>query len=128
MICITGAGETVGTEVVKQLELANVPFRVAYFSQEKMEAALAKGMDAVIIDYNYPDTLHAAFQGCEKLFIFGPNALNQTELELNAIAAAKAVGSQHIVKPSVMGAEAEDSSLTLVHRPVEKVIKASGIE
>ena len=128
MICITGAGGTVGKEVVKQLELAKVPFRVAYFSKEKMEAALAKGMDAVIIDYNHPDTLRGAFQGCEKLFLLGPNALNQTQLELNAVEAAKAVGIKYIVKQSVMGSEAKDFSLALVHRPVEKAIEASGIE
>ena len=128
MICITGAGGTVGKEVVKQLELAKIPFRVAYFSKEKMEAALAKGMDAVTIDYNRPDTLREAFQGCEKLFLLGPNALNQTQLELNAVKAAKAVGIKYIVKQSVMGSEAKDFSLALVHRPVEKAIEASGIE
>ena len=128
MICITGAGGTVGKELVKQLELAKVPFRVAYFSKEKMEAALAKGMDAVTIDYNRPDTLREAFQGCEKLFLLGPNALNQTQLELNAVEAAKAVGIKYIVKQSVMGSEAKDFSLALVHRPVEKAIEASGIE
>ena len=128
MICITGAGGTVGKEVVKQLELAKVPFRVAYFSKEKMEAALAKGMDAVTIDYNRPDTLREAFQGCEKLFLLGPNALNQTQLELNAVEAAKAVGIKYIVKQSVMGSEAKDFSLALVHRPVEKAIEASGLE
>ena len=127
MICITGAGGTVGSEVVKQLELAKVPFRVAYFSKEKVDAALAKGMDAVIIDYNRTDTLRAAFQGCDKLFLLGPNALNQTQLELNAVEAAKAVGVQYIMKQSVMGAEAEAFSLALVHRPVEEAIESSGM-
>ena len=127
MICVTGAGGTVGREVVKQLELAKVPFRVAYFSKDKADAALAKGIDAVIIDYNRPDTLRAAFQGCDKLFLLGPNALNQTQLELNAVEAAKAVGVQYIVKQSVMGAEAEDFSLALIHRPVEQAIESSGM-
>ena len=127
MICITGAGGTVGSEVVKQLELAKVPFRVAYFSKEKVDAALAKGMEAVIIDYNRPETLRAAFQGCDKLFLLGPNALNQTQLELNAVEAAKAVGVRYIVKQSVMGAEGEAFSLALIHRPVEKAIESSGM-
>ncbi len=127
MICITGAGGTVGSEVVKQLELVKVPFRAAYFSKEKVEAARAKGIEAVIIDYNRPETLRAAFQGCDKLFLLGPNALNQTQLELNAVEAAKAVGVRHIVKQSVMGAEEEAFSLALVHRPVEKAIESSGM-
>ena len=35
MICVTGAGGTVGREVIKQLESAEAPFRAAYFSNEK---------------------------------------------------------------------------------------------
>jgi hypothetical protein len=54
MICVTGAGGTVGREVVTQLESAKAPFRAAYFSNEKAEAARARGMDAVILDYNRP--------------------------------------------------------------------------
>ena len=127
MICITGAGGTVGSEVVKQLELAKVPFRVAYFSKEKVEAALEKGMEAVIIDYNHPETLRTAFHGCDKLFLLGPNVHNQTQLELNAVEAAKEVGVQYIVKQSVMGAEEGSYSLALVHRPVEKAIESSGM-
>ncbi len=51
MICVTGAGGTVGSGVIKQLESAKAPFRAAYFSNEKTEAARARGIDAVIIDY-----------------------------------------------------------------------------
>ena len=127
MICVTGAGGTVGSELSQQLESANVPFRAAYFSKEKAEAALSRGIDAVIIDYNRPEILGAAFQGCDKLFLLGPNALNQTQLELNAVEVANAVGVRQIVKQSVLGAEDEAFSLALVHRPVEKAIESSGM-
>lgn len=127
MICVTGAGGTVGSEVVKEIESANVSFRAAYFSKKKAKAALEKRIDAVIIDYNRPEMLREAFQGCDKLFLLGPNALNQTQLELNAVKAAKAAGVQHIVKHSVMGADEEAFSLALVHRPVEKAIESSGM-
>ena len=127
MICVTGAGGTVGSELSQQLESANVPFRAAYFSKEKAEAARSRGIDAVIIDYNRPEILGAAFQGCDQLFLLGPNALNQTQLELNAVEAAKAVGVRKIVKQSVLGAEDEAFSLALVHRPVEKAIESSGM-
>ena len=127
MICVTGAGGTVGSELIKQLESANAPFRAAYFSKEKSEAARAREIDAVIIDYNHPEILRAAFQGCDKLFLLGPNALNQTQLELNAVEAAKAVGLRHVVKQSVMGAAEEEYSLAKIHRPVEKAIESSGM-
>ena len=81
MICVTGAGGTVSSDLIKQLESANAPFRAAHFSNAKAEAARARGIDAVIIDYDRPEMLRAAFQGCDKLFLLGPNAPNQSELE-----------------------------------------------
>ena len=104
-----------------------IPFRAAYFSERAAEIARARGIEAVTIDYNHPATLRAAFQGCDTLFLLGPNALNQTELELNAVDAARAAGVRHIVKQSVMGAAEEAYSLANIHRPVEKAIERSGM-
>ena len=97
MICVTGPGGTVGSEVITQLESAKVPFRAAYFSTEKAEAARARGIDTVVIGYTRPETLRAAFQGCAELFLLGPNVLNQTRCELNAVEAAQAAGVRHVV-------------------------------
>lgn len=127
MILVTGSGGTVGGEVIKQLGSAKALFRAAYFSKEKAEAALARGIDAVIIDYNRPETLRAAFQGKDKLFLVAPSAPNQTQLELNAVEAAKVVGVRHIVKLSVWGADDEAFVFAKIHRPVEKAIESSGI-
>ena len=126
MICVTGAGGTVSSEVIRQLD-QKVSFRAAYFSNQAAETARARGIDAVVIDYNQPSTLRAAFQGCDRLFLLGPNALNQIELELHAVEAAKTAGVRHIVKQSVMGAAEESYSLANIHRPVEKAIERSGL-
>jgi uncharacterized protein YbjT (DUF2867 family) len=127
MICITGAGGTVGSEVLKQLESKDSRFRAAYFSKGKADRARAIGIDAVVIDYNRTDTLEEAFEGCDRLFLLGPNDVDQTGLELNAVEAAKASGIRHIVKQSVMGAEEDSYSLAKVHRPVERAIESSGL-
>ncbi len=127
MILVTGAGGTVGSEVSKQLESAKAPLRVAYSSKAKTDAARARGIDAVSIDYNRPETLRAAFQGSDKLFLLAPSAPNQTQLELNAVEAAKAAGVRHIVKLSVWGADEEAFAFARVHRPVERAIESSGI-
>jgi uncharacterized protein YbjT (DUF2867 family) len=127
MIVVTGAGGTLGSELTRQLETENARFRAAFFSQEKVDAACAKGIDAVTVDYNRPETLRAAFQDCDKLFLLGPNVPNQTQLELNVVEAAKAVGVKHIVKLSVLGAPEEAFDLAKVHRPVERAIESSGI-
>jgi len=127
MIGVTGANGTLSREVIAQLRAANIPFRAMYVSSRAAEAARAMGIDAVTSDYNHPETLRAAFAGCDKLFLLGPNALNQIELEWNGIEAAKAVGVRHIVKQSVMGADDEAFSLAQIHRPIERALAASGL-
>jgi uncharacterized protein YbjT (DUF2867 family) len=127
MICVTGARGTVGREVVRQLEAAGAPFRVACFSPTSEAAARARGLDVVSIDYSRPETLRAGFDGCDVVFLLGPNLLDQTALEIAAVDAAKAAGVKRIVKQSVMGAANDDYSLAHVHRPVERALESSGL-
>lgn len=127
MICITGAGGTLGCEIIRQLILEKTPFRGAFFSEDKANAARRKGIEAVTIDYNRPETLQDGFKDCEKLFLLGPNVPNQTALEMTAVEAAKAAKISCIVKQSVMGSADKSFSLAKVHRPVEEAIESSGI-
>jgi uncharacterized protein YbjT (DUF2867 family) len=124
MILVTGAGGTVGSEVVNQLQANGAAFRAAYHSQSKADAARAKGIDAVLIDYNQPQTLEAAFQGIEKLFLLSSSNAQQ---EIQAVDAAKRAGVKHIVKLSVIGAQEEAFSFAQWHRSAEKAIEASGL-
>jgi uncharacterized protein YbjT (DUF2867 family) len=127
MICITAAGGTLGREVVALLQATRAPFRASYHSGASAAAARARGIDAVVSDYAKPDTLRAAFLGCDTLLLVGPNLSEQTDLELAAFDAAIGAGVGRIVKQSVMGAEEEAFSLAKVHRPVERAIEASGL-
>lgn len=127
MILVTGAGGTVGSELVNQLEAANASFRAGYFSNEKADAARARGMDAAVIDYSRPGSLDAALQDCDRLFLLGPNVPNQVALETNVVTAANGAGVRHIVKQSVFRADEEAYTLGRVHRSVEKAIESSGI-
>jgi uncharacterized protein YbjT (DUF2867 family) len=128
MICITGASGTLGSEVVAQLESAGVPFRAAHYTTKGAQAARARGREVVVIDYARPATLQSALQGCDTLFLLGPNVPEQTRLELNAVHAARAAGVRHIVKQSVLGAGEERYSLARIHRPVEVAIEDSGLD
>ena len=47
MICVTGAGGTVGSEVVNQLTAAEASFRTTHSSEAKVGAARDRGSDAV---------------------------------------------------------------------------------
>lgn len=127
MICITGPGGTVGSELVRQLAAAKTPFRAAHHSEAKADAARADGVEVALIEYAQPDTLRAAFRGCDRLFLLGPGAPHQTQLELNAVAAAKDARVRHIVKLSVLGADEGAFAIAKIHRPVERAIEASGL-
>jgi uncharacterized protein YbjT (DUF2867 family) len=127
MICVTGASGTLGSVLVQTLRTNGVPLRAAYTSAARAEEARREGIDAVVADYRRPDTLRAAFSGCDELFLLGPNTPDQTELEIAAIDAAREAGVRHVVKQSVMGAEHDDYSLAHVHRPAERALEASGL-
>ena len=55
MICVTGASGTLSSEVIRQLERQEIPFRGAFFSERAAESARARGIEAVTIDYNHPE-------------------------------------------------------------------------
>jgi uncharacterized protein YbjT (DUF2867 family) len=80
------------------------------------------------IDYNNPDTLASAFKGVDKLFLLTPFQSNMVDLTSNLVSEAKNARVKHIVKQSVMGADAEPGiTPSRLHRQAEKIIEESGI-
>ena len=79
-----------GTSTARlQLQHAGAQFRAAYHSESKAQAARAKGIDAVVVDFNTPESLAPALAGVDKLFLLSGGAPNQVEQESNAVEAAK---------------------------------------
>lgn len=127
MILVTGAGGTVGSEVLEQLRRAGAKVRAAFHNDEKVKAARAKGLDAVKIDFDRPETLREALRGVDKVFLLTGSVPNQVEQETNLVNAAKEAGVKHIVKLSVIGADKERIIFSRIHRAAEKAIEGSGI-
>jgi|SRR5215212_1752365 uncharacterized protein YbjT (DUF2867 family) len=133
-ILVTGATGTVGNEVVKQLLAAK--------GQREEEDIIVKaaarsanddtfrnlGVQIAQLDYNKPDTLSTALRGVTKLFLLTPFQSNMVDLTSNLVNEAKNAGVKHIVKQSVLGADAEAGiTPSRLHRQAEKVIEESGI-
>jgi uncharacterized protein YbjT (DUF2867 family) len=125
-ILVTGATGTVGSQVVKQLTAIGADVRAAVRSTSK--AVVMHEVPLVEFDLNKPETVEAAFEDIDKVFLATPLVANMVELDTMTIEAAKKAGVTHIVRLSVMGADAEKEFLLgNLHRQVEKLIEASGI-
>ncbi len=124
MILITGASGNVGREVLKQISQAGHKVRAAYQSTQKAAEAPA-GVETAIVDFNQPDTLHAALKGVDCVFLVGPVAPTLVELESKATAEIKRAGVSRLVKLSAMGTRA--ATFPRQHAESEDRIKASGV-
>lgn len=125
-VLVTGVTGTIGSQVLAALADKDVKVRAAVRSPEKFSGP--KNATPVAFEYEKPETVRAAVQGVDKIFLVMPFVPNQEELSATVIDAAKAAGVKHIVKLSAFGCELEPGiQLGRWHRAVEKRIEASGI-
>jgi uncharacterized protein YbjT (DUF2867 family) len=120
MILITGATGTVGREVVKALRERKKPVRAGYRTRPQNVPA---GVEAVALDYERPETLPAAFDGVETVFLLS----NSVQPERTVIDAAKRAGVRRVVKLSVLGAAEERFIFARWHRAAERYLELSGL-
>jgi uncharacterized protein YbjT (DUF2867 family) len=132
-ILITGASGNVGSEVVKQLSSTtkDIDIKAAGHSVKSVTRVLKPGdrIEPIEFDYGRPDTLRQALNGADKLFLLTPFQSDMVELSSNLLKEVENAGNiKHIVKLSVMGADAEPGITGgRLHRQVEKMIEESGI-
>lgn len=100
MILVSGATGGIGGEVCRLLKQAGTPFRAMGRKQEQVDRFREQGMDAVLGDFDRPETLAAAMQGVDTMFLITPPTPQQIEQETGAIDAAKRAGVGRIVKVS----------------------------
>lgn len=127
-ILVTGATGNIGSHVVKQLTAVGATVRAAVQTTSKVEAIKGPRVQLVELDFNKPETLRAAFQGVERVFLLTPVVANMAELGIKSVEEAKRAGVKYIVRSSALGADAEPGiRLGRWHREVEKTIESSGI-
>lgn len=125
MILLTGATGTIGRATMTALRAANAAFKVAARNPEDLHAL---GVPSVVFDWDQLGSYLPALHGVDRLFLLTPNSERQVGYILQAVAAARRAGVRHIVRVSVMGADAEPGIiLGRQHVAAERELRASGI-
>ncbi len=126
MILVTGASGTVGTELVARLLARGARVRAAVHHPGEILAAAPEAQH-VVVDYDRPETLDMALEGCRFLYQVTPDAPDQVRLARNIVNAAARAGVQFLVKQSTLGADTESFEMARRHREIERYIEESGI-
>lgn len=112
MILVVGGTGTIGSEVVRLLQTANVQFKALVRDGAKARELGSRGVDTVSGDLRDPKSLSAALQGIEKVFVVTPLVADQVQMRAALIAAAKSAGVRHFVMSTGIGA-APDSPVQI---------------
>lgn len=128
MILVTGATGDIGGEVCRLLDEAGTPFRAMCRKEEQREDFAKRGIDSVLGDFDRPETLPCAMEGCDTMLLVTPPTPPQVEQETAAIDAAKRAGLARIVKIS-----AGDSNVNApvpwarAHALIDHYLRQSGL-
>jgi uncharacterized protein YbjT (DUF2867 family) len=126
-ILVIGGTGTVGSAVVSGLLKQGAMVRVMSHSPDKLKKLLA-AVEGFRADLDDPDTLPAAFNGIDGVFLLNAVGLNETDEGLLAVSAAKTAAVRKIVYLSVFMPEGSEKIPHFRSKlPVEKAVRESGI-
>ncbi len=129
MILVTGATGGTGSELVRLLSESDHPFRCMVRRPEALGTLSAQGIDAVLGDFDAPETLPSALGGVDKLYLVCTPDQHLADREIAMIDAAKQAGVSKIVKLSAFWTDLESPSPNLrLHAASESHLKSSGID
>ena len=127
-ILVTGATGNVSSGVIANLTALGVPVRALVRDGSKAQGLKDSGVEVVVGDLEKPETLDAAFQGVDKVFLLTPQHANQAAHGKNGIAAAKRSGNPYVVR---MSALVPAPALQIIggrqHAEIDGELKASGL-
>jgi len=124
-ILITAAGGKVGQHVAQQLSDRGIVARAGFHSQDKAAAPQPAGIEGVVLDFENPETIAAAFKGIDTLFLVTPGSPYAARQEKGLLAEAKRVGVSRIVKLSGKIAEHHTVGFGVWNTEAERQIKAT---
>ncbi|MFF5211680.1 NAD(P)H-binding protein [Streptosporangium sp. NPDC000396] len=127
MLLITGATGNVGTELIAHLAARDIPVRA--MTRNPAKASFPSTVEVVAGDFDQPDSLTAALDGIEKVFVLPPGYGPEGPVQERALAAAaRQAGVSHLVKLSTSGVTFNATDpISTGHRLGEQVIQDSGL-
>ncbi|MEU9834958.1 NAD(P)H-binding protein [Streptosporangium sp. NPDC048047] len=118
-ILVTGATGFVGRGIVGELLKAGQTVRA--LTRRPAEAGLPEGAEVVAGDLERPESLWAALEGVERMYLFPvPHTVSEV------VGVARRAGVRRIVVLS--GAEADNDAFADGYRVVERAVEESGLE
>ncbi len=130
-IIVTGATGAFGRAATALL-LENVPPQELILTTRKPEQLAdlaARGVQVRKADFDYPETLPAAFAGGDRMLLISTARVGtRVGQHENAVKAAVKAGVRHIVYTSVMNADkpGNPAIVKLDHRATEEIMERSG--
>ena len=126
-VLVTGAGGAVGRELVAMPVGAGALVRAATHRRDDLVPEQDLDIDRVYLDFAAPDTLLAALQDVEVVYLLTPQVPQAVAQVRAAVAAARTCGVRRIVRQSLCRADTGRDALSGWHREAEAVVAASGI-
>jgi len=128
-VLVTGATGNVGQEVVEALLAQQMPAKAAARDTARVHQFAEKNgwqgdYEAVALDYTNPDSIAAALDGVDRVFLVTPTMGPVAEMVTAFLSVAKNSGVKHIVRLSGMRTINEPSA---THAESERLIAESGI-
>ncbi|APA95781.1 NmrA family NAD(P)-binding protein [Nocardia seriolae] len=136
MIAVSGASGSTGGAVLQRLREEGVACRAVSRDPAGLRKRLgladdigtAAEIEFAAADAADADSLRAAFDGCDQLFLTMVNSPRQVEFETRAIDIAVERGVSHIVKLSAPAAEPDSPvAISRWHWTIEEHLRASGV-
>ena len=127
-ILVTGATGNNGSALIQSLMAMGANVRALVHDEAKAKGLREAGVEVVIGDYLEPETLDAALEGVDKVFLVTPLSPDAAKMASNVIAAAKRAGNPHIVRLAEKAPEPVSALRSgKQHLEVNAELEASGL-
>ena len=128
-ILVTGATGTVGSDVVRLLRQRNLEVRAFVRDRDKAIDMLGADVDLAVGDLGDPESVRAAMDGVDQVFLASANHPMQVAWETTAIDIATETGVRRMVKLSALDAEiGSPVAFADAHGQLEKYLSSQAID